>query len=228
MLDDRGAPVFTRQRIEERASDARELLRAQELIARKRVTHTCFAGRDFCATVRGTGEQYDVRVTPTLDGSSCSCPAFSRSRRGFCKHVAAVAMMWLGEQWDTAAVDTELVGAIEILDLFQARQILLEAAGRSRGVRNRIMRNTWSDEANLATAHKPTLRARRSASAANVIDLDALLESGEYDPVTGVGRSRRDVERARRAAAADEREPVARPPKRPSPLNPTKRGPRSS
>lgn len=128
--------------------DDRELLRAIELISHGRIKHTCFEGMAFGAVVRAEdGLEYRVTVNEKLIGS-CTCPFFVRGaggRRRFCKHVAAAAMMWLGGDWSPAAIDTELVGAIEQIDLFQARELLIEAAGRLKGMKHRIVHGAWSD-----------------------------------------------------------------------------------
>lgn len=144
-------PTFTKEDVEARALNARELLRADEVMKRGRVEDMRIDGSDLRVVVRGSDRRYDVRVTPGLDGSTCICMAFRIGARGFCKHIIAVALTWIGEVVDPAMIDTELAGAIELLSLFQARALLLQAAGRSALIRRRLINNTWSETPAPAT-----------------------------------------------------------------------------
>lgn len=138
--------MFTVADIEDRSLDERELLRAREVLVCGRLQHTEMDGDDFCAVCRGSdGSQHRIRVTEALDGSACSCQAFNTGRRSWCKHVAAAALLWLDVAPSATSFDPSLVAAVEALDLRQARELLIQAAGRADVVRRRLLHDTWSE-----------------------------------------------------------------------------------
>lgn len=133
--------MFTVADVEARANDSREMLRAQELINDDAIIGIEIAGTTCTARVRGSSI-YVVTVTTDLAGT-CTCPQFKRTKRGFCKHVGAVALAWIGGSRPASEIDAELVAAVERLDFEQLREMVITLAGRSRAGRRRVIDGVW-------------------------------------------------------------------------------------
>ena len=137
--------MFIMADIEARAADPRELLRAREIILANKVRAGQKLGDTLGAEVQGSGKSvYRVTVSTALDGT-CTCPFFRRTTRRFCKHVAALAMIWIDCPTDVRAIDPEVADAIDRMDEATVRALLVDAAGRNRIIRERILTGAWED-----------------------------------------------------------------------------------
>ena len=138
--------MFTMEDIAQRASDTRELLRAREIVVGQRlrlVRERNRSGDVTRAEIRGSGDAvYRVVVDQRLDGTF-TCPLFRRTTSRFCKHIAAVAMIWIDASVEAHSLDPDVAMAVGALDEQAVRALLIEAAGRARWVRDRILTGQW-------------------------------------------------------------------------------------
>lgn len=144
------AKLFSSTDLEATAKDGRELIRARELVERNRIRE--FQWRDGLATasIAGSGAKpYMVQFSSALTGE-CTCPAFLRSKRRWCKHLLAVGMLILrhenGEIFEPEALDPELAVAIAKLSEDESKAMLFEAGGRFDAVRTRLVYGRWPSE----------------------------------------------------------------------------------
>lgn len=137
--------MFTWEDIERRATDPRELLRAREVADSGKVVDVAVSGDRCTASVKGSSKPYAVEVGLDLKGK-CTCPQFLRTKRGFCKHIAAVAMLWMGSEKSASSIDPELGAAIEAMTPADLRAALLELASRSGPGRTRVITGAWPSD----------------------------------------------------------------------------------
>jgi len=145
--------MFTLAQLESRLKNAREIIRARDLaktgITVEEKQETCWRGK----AASSGGEPYPVELHVDLTGT-CDCVAWHTSgARRFCKHLAAVAILWLetaGANPDLAASldnaladDADLRGVVEHLSEEDLRRLLMEAAAMNNDLRRRLLSGTW-------------------------------------------------------------------------------------
>lgn len=135
--------MLTLSQLRERATDTRELMRAW-CIACDGIHFESEPNRVKATLVSSDKkETYDVWISDI--GTGCECVSFGRSRkRAFCKHVAALALSWIGQgRVDSipglADIDPVLAAKVASLDAAQMRSILIFAAAMSGEVYKSIM-----------------------------------------------------------------------------------------
>ena len=135
--------MFSLDDVRLRASDERALLRAKAIAdAIDPASLDWTSDPVSCAVPSSEGTPYTVQVSSELS-ASCTCTAFRRSgRRMFCKHVGALAMLWLRQRKviiDENSLDSDLANALARLTDAECRLLLCEAAGASAAVRDLIL-----------------------------------------------------------------------------------------
>jgi hypothetical protein len=145
--------MFTVTDLRARSSDARQLLRSlivlngrgepPEIISRSELG-------GYEARVEGTEGIYSVRLDRRLEGN-CTCPAFKKSKSTpkFCKHMAAVALVWLrdiGASATPADLDPTLHRIVTSMPDEDRQLVLMEAGGVSREVYARLINGEWPSE----------------------------------------------------------------------------------
>jgi uncharacterized Zn finger protein len=139
--------MFTLSDLKARAKDERELVRAQEILDRGKIHQLRVDAQEISAEVQGSGRStYLAYLQRDLTGR-CSCQQWRNHARRFCKHLGALALVWLREDGTSvtaAEADPELYGAVHKLSADEARALLFEAAGRVAAVRKRLLTGDWN------------------------------------------------------------------------------------
>lgn len=138
--------MFTQRMLRDRSGDERQLLRAKALATPRYITVTLRSDTEWHATIQGSEGDYAAILGVDLQGR-CSCTSWKRDgTRRFCKHLAAIAMMWLeagGANTTHGDLDPELSKAMLKLSNDEVRAILMEAAGQLEAVRARVVLGRW-------------------------------------------------------------------------------------
>lgn len=145
-----GANLFTIGELCLRAADAREVIRARDILAKGKFRMVSLEGGLMKAEVKGTDGLYDLELGANLKGY-CACMAWRKSKkREFCKHLAAAGLLWLEREGvampTVAELDPELSAAITALSEAQLRDLLAEAAGQSLDLHRRILSGEWRSD----------------------------------------------------------------------------------
>ena len=141
--------MFTLSDLKARAKDERELLRAQEILDRGKLSQLRVETEEISGEIKGSGKSvYLAYLGADLTGR-CDCRQWKNNSRRFCKHLGALALAWLADRGaavTSAEADPELYDAVQKLSVDEARSLLLEAAGRFSGVRSRLLGGDWTSK----------------------------------------------------------------------------------